>query len=413
MRFPRNTLAIADQGLASLGNFLTTIFLARALGSTEYGVFAILFGVAVLLNSIHSGLVVYPLSLTAAVSERRSVGTPVSTHMVLTLLLFPAEAAILVLSGAKFKQPAVLLAAGTALLLWQLQETTRRALLAQFLFKEVVWGDSVNYVGQFVAMLLLWTIQRLTIVNAFWAIALTSLVAGLIQIVQVRAVVPSLKDIKLSLDKALRLGKWPILTNFILLGQSVQAYVWLLGIFSGAQEAGSFQALVNLLASSHPVLFSMPTLIIPAAARARVQGGISLSWKASLKHAKQFGIMVLSYYCCIILFARAGLSWLYGPHSPYVSLYSDVKYIAFAYTFIYISQFTASFLLAIERPQIDVFANMCSLVVGTLLLISIFHIQPLFAAAVALLGSSACRALILLGSSIRLGAFRTREAMKI
>src|SRR5688572_9463173 len=59
----RGTWALADQATVSLGNFITSLVLANAVAPAEYGVFVLLFGVVMILNSLHGSVIVYPLSL--------------------------------------------------------------------------------------------------------------------------------------------------------------------------------------------------------------------------------------------------------------------------------------------------------------------------------------------------------------
>src|SRR5437588_80841 len=84
MSFRNNTLAIADQAVISLGNFATAVLLARILAPDDYGIFAMLFGVMLLLNSAHAGLVIYPLSLEAAVAERFNLARIVAGALIVT-----------------------------------------------------------------------------------------------------------------------------------------------------------------------------------------------------------------------------------------------------------------------------------------------------------------------------------------
>src|SRR4030095_3337931 len=64
--------AIADQGIVSLGNFLTTIILARALTPDAYGLWSVIFGLILFLNVFPSSLVNYPLSVRLAARDDSS-----------------------------------------------------------------------------------------------------------------------------------------------------------------------------------------------------------------------------------------------------------------------------------------------------------------------------------------------------
>src|ERR1700676_2920244 len=79
--------SLADQGSVSLGNFLTNIFLARALGSSDYGIFALVYGLLVLLNSFHACAVLYPLSIRGAASDIVGLHKYTRRSLLLTTLL--------------------------------------------------------------------------------------------------------------------------------------------------------------------------------------------------------------------------------------------------------------------------------------------------------------------------------------
>src|SRR5215213_7277739 len=123
--------ALADQAVISAGNFATNIILARHLAPAVYGAWWWVFNVILFLNSLHAALVSYPLTLRAAVEDDACLGGRARRSMSLTLLLTPLMAAGLVAVSARTGQWSVLPFALAALLMWQLQETLRRALMAR------------------------------------------------------------------------------------------------------------------------------------------------------------------------------------------------------------------------------------------------------------------------------------------
>ena len=77
--------AIADQGVVSLGNFLTTIILARALTPAAYGLWSVIFGLILFLNVFSASLINYPLSVRLAARDD-SAGHLVNAALTLTAL---------------------------------------------------------------------------------------------------------------------------------------------------------------------------------------------------------------------------------------------------------------------------------------------------------------------------------------
>src|SRR5262245_14286948 len=79
--------AIADQGVVSLGNFLTTIILARSLTPSDYGLWSVLFGLILMLNGLPASLITYPLSVRLAARDQSSGGQLVMASLILTAML--------------------------------------------------------------------------------------------------------------------------------------------------------------------------------------------------------------------------------------------------------------------------------------------------------------------------------------
>ncbi len=83
--------ALADQGVVSLGSFLTTIVLARRLPQLDYGIYITFVTTMLFFNGIHASVVTYPLSAKAAGAasddRRRYAGAALTLTIPLVLLL--------------------------------------------------------------------------------------------------------------------------------------------------------------------------------------------------------------------------------------------------------------------------------------------------------------------------------------
>ena len=78
-------LAVSDQGVISLGNFLTGILLARHLTQSEYGTFALIIGVVISANSLHSALIGQPLTVYGAKTDAKGVGLLATGSLLMTI----------------------------------------------------------------------------------------------------------------------------------------------------------------------------------------------------------------------------------------------------------------------------------------------------------------------------------------
>jgi len=359
--------AIADQGVVSFGNFLTTIILARAVSPEVYGVWTVIFGLILFLNGLHASLITYPLSVRLASRDDAEMGQLIVASLALTALLALPQALILVGASFLIGGPALALWAALGLLFWQLQETTRRALMARLAFRTTLFTDAISYLGQAGVLWLLARNGKLSPEVGFAVVALTCGVAAVVQVLLLRVRVRvrvtgalSLRDWARSFWKT---GHWVLGSNLVT-NFSIQAVPWALFLFRGPAEAAGFQAISNLLGVSHPIMLSLGNIVVPAAARAHVKDGLLAARRVALRHAAQGGLLLLPYVAALLIFPRHLLGLFYGSSSPYVVLDSALRLLTVLYAFHYFS-LTLKFLLnALERNRPQFVAELC----GSLLL---------------------------------------------
>jgi O-antigen/teichoic acid export membrane protein len=341
---------LADQSAVSLGNFLTQIVLAHSLPRSEYGIFALVFGILLVLYTCHSCLVTYPLSLEGAVAGKIELRKLASGSLILTLLLaIPCSAFVL---GATFvlRMSSLTWAALLAMVLWLVQEIFRRALMAHLRHRDAVWGDALSYLGQAAALWLLAHEHALTLERTFYVLALTSATAALLQWAQVGWAATSARNVKTLARKYWPVGQWVLLTGLNEAGLR-QVFPWALALLFGTSEAASFQSVINLLGVSHPILFSTNNLIIPAVAGAREKGGVGAAWRASIHYGLIGGAILVPYFSALLLWPRLSLSLVYGALSPYADLGKVLRLGVLAYAVAYCAVVVAAFLYGLGRSK--------------------------------------------------------------
>src|SRR5215472_8543000 len=264
--------ALADQGVVSLGCFLTNIVLARSLAPAQYGIWVLLFAVLVFLYGLHGPLVTYPLSIGSinTDSTRRVDGASAS---MLTVVLSLPFAIVVSVAAMWLHRTDVIPSAIAAMVVWYLQETARRELMALLRHRAAVLGDAVSYLGQAVTLYVLSRSGHLSLQMAFGTLAATSAIAGIIQFVQLGPISLSLRDACDWWRRSFRLSKWMVLANLssALIAQLV---LWFLHLRS-AGDVANYQAAANLAGATNPVMFGVGNLLLPAVAQARQQGAVS------------------------------------------------------------------------------------------------------------------------------------------
>ena len=141
--------ALTDQAVVSGGSFLSNIAIARLTSPDVYGRFALYLAGILFLNSLHSALVVYPLSIRISTETQPARQGSIVTS---SLLITSAACGILTIFTLPFLSflggvQVSVLSLG-AILAWQAQETCRRALMARLNFSAAYCGDFVSYPGQ-------------------------------------------------------------------------------------------------------------------------------------------------------------------------------------------------------------------------------------------------------------------------
>lgn len=339
-----------DQGVVSLGSFLLGLILARSLPPAEYGVYALVWSALLFLRGFHTSLVTYPLSVDWAKTEPGKLNALVGGSLALTIALGLPLMAGAAVAAVIVGRPGLVPWAMGALLAGHFQETTRRALMAGLRHRATVLGDSVSYLGQVAGLWAVASSRRLSVEAAFAAMALTSLVAGFIQLRQLGAPAFETRVLRALAARWWELGRWLLLATLLSVF-TIQVFPWTVGLVRGPAEAGQYQAAANLLGATHPVLFGLGNLLVPAVAQARVCGGLSASWRVARWYGLLGAVLLVPYLGVLWVWPGEVLRLVYGTGSPYMALETEVRLFALAYATIYIGQLAGSLLLGLEQSR--------------------------------------------------------------
>lgn len=361
--------SMVDQGVVSAGNFLTTILLARCLSQSEYGIYALIFAMMLLMNYLNSAVIAYGLSLHGAVGSEVELRSLTGGSLVLAaglaLILGLATGSVAAFFHAAFLAPWILL----ALLFWQLQETTRRALMCRLRFRDAVGGDALSYLGQTACIAFLFFAHRLTITSAFGAIAATSAAAILLQARQLRLTRPDFRGALRLLPKFWGTGRWALLVVFTqaFIGQSL---LWFLA-FRGIAEVASFQSILNLVRGTNPVMFAIGSVLLPTVASLQKNSG------EGLRVARRYGllgaVLLLPCYAAIFAFPGMVLRLFYGAGSPYVQSGTEVRVLVVGSALTYVTHILTMYYFGLSRSDVVFRSELvatATAVIGGLLLVT-------------------------------------------
>lgn len=359
--------SVTDQAAVSLGNFLTQIVLARHFGLREYGIFALIFSVLLFLNSFHAGLIIYPLTVRGAESDDSGLRSLTSSCLLFTAWLVVPESVVIVVAAWALHVGMLVPWIVAALILWQLQETLRRAFMAHLRHREAIVGDIVSYMGQALLLIVLARGPHLTLAAAFATIAASSLAGIVIQCYQLGLSSPAFRNSTALFKRITKSGRWVCLDNGIT-ALTLLAFPWILSAISGPAAAAPFQALVNILGVGHPVMWSVGNLIVPATAKARINGGVRTASMWAVKYGMEGAVLLVPYYGILMFWPKLALTAFYGNHSVYLELQLALRVFVVAYLFAYLAQVMAALLNGMEHSR-SVFLSQVMATVAALALV--------------------------------------------
>jgi O-antigen/teichoic acid export membrane protein len=356
---------IADQCVISLGNFLTTILMARALPPAEYGIFALIFGALIVLNTVHGALVVYPVIVSTArtgpISSRQIVTVALVAGVAVSLTLGAAGGLAALWTGrANFFLPAL-----AALVAWQFQETTRTGLVAHLRFREALGGDALSYLGQAASVWAMAHAHHATVNATLLITAGTSTLGAAVQMWQLR--LPGrfrLRGLQLLVGRSVRDGRW-LLGNRILGVGTGQGFAWALAYRFGPAAVGNFQALINLLAFSHPVLFGVYNAITAAVA-GRGHSGRSTLTHTVAPFCTALGFLLVPYFLILLIAPEGAMCFYYGSSSPHLGGAYLLRILVVGYVF-FLGIVVSSAILSGVSQTGSLFAAQCAATASTIL----------------------------------------------
>jgi hypothetical protein len=180
----------------------------------------------------------------------------------LTLILAPLLCLGLLVATSSAHRLTLLPLAAAALVLWQIQETLRRALMSQLRHAWAMPGDMISYLGQAAAVWTLHLLGRLTPETAFAAVGATSGLAALVQAAQIRFVPGGWSHVRTMAVGCWRLGRWLLLTNLLSVA-TIYLTPWSLQASFGAKEVARFCALSTIMGLTNPIFTGLGGLIVP------------------------------------------------------------------------------------------------------------------------------------------------------
>lgn len=380
-------LSIVDQGIVSLSNFLTGVFVARAVGVNEFGVYSLLYVSLMVLGGIQNALITGPIRVlgirTPEHIEKGYFHAQLKLQLLLSCVLSIGVGCV-ILFISPINRP-ILSVFLVSLFFFQLQEFSRITNLTKFALWRLLFLDLLTHGLRLLALGLLSTYMALTAINTFWIIALTCAIGFMFNSMFQKRTQQTLPLGEVATENW-KYGRW-ILFEAIIFTISTQAYVYMMALWVDTQSAGALNAIVSLLNVVNIFQLGIMSFAIPRARLKLITYGYN-AWKRWLL---QVGLVLMIgtviSMAFVAIFAKPLLMNLY---TPFFGTYAYlIPLLAVSYVLAAANTVLNAAFLTAQLPRVGFIAKLASGVLTLFLAYPIINRWGISGAVMGLVGTAA------------------------
>jgi O-antigen/teichoic acid export membrane protein len=357
-------LALLDFGLYSGSNFLLGILLARWMAPEQYGAYALVFSIFILVTFLYQALLLEPLSVFSGTTYSKNLRGYLNSNF---WLHWGVSAVICLVMGGTavaaklwWHSPASAMAfagmtAATPFIL--IHALGRRSFYLKLSPGPAAFGSSFYCVLVVSGSYLIFRLGWLSAFSASLVMGFAALVGGVIMVFQLNAKLePATSEMRLqdTWKKHWNYGKWALGTCIV---GWIPTYVYipLVGKFSGLAVTAELRALMNLGGPVLQTYAALSMLFLPYAARVQGESGRHGSLALTRKLTALFVAGAIAYWMVLIPLRRPLFALLYA--GKYMDASSLLPLFA-AETIIWSAALGPAIVLrAMEYPRSLFFAN--------------------------------------------------------
>lgn len=366
----RSIWGLGDQLLISAANFLTMALVIKALpDAAAFGTFSLVYSALLFANIIQFSLITQPHNVLATSRHgddyRRFTAASALLQILLAVGLTLIYGAAAIGSAAMhYSVTPLLIALVPSIIAWQLQEFIRRVLYTEGRLGDAFVNDIISYGGQILVVAVLYYRHQLTGPSAMYALAITSAMAIMLGVWQLRSSVCRHID-RMAITETWHFGKWLLGSEVLGWCTSMYLYLYLLALLVGTQATGILRASQILYGPARVFSFFLQMILPIQFARTLAKHGETAMHKQIVKG---FGLVaaLLGPYCLLLaIFPRMVLSISCKPE---YAQYPGVLTLFSIYAMINYSTLVIVAALTARRQTRDVFlGNVCGSIVAAAL----------------------------------------------
>jgi len=279
-RYRHLNLALADQSMVSVCNFLTLIVLARYLGLADFGRYALAWSVILFSSSLHGTVVVAPMTSIApkqrAEDQAAYYGAVVMQHAVVAAFGF-----VLIAGGAlivdkifpSWQSAQLALPLACTFLAESTHVLLRRYFFTTGHIARAFTTDAIRYVGQLLALIVFVQFAKLDVRAALWIMFAAAAIGVALCVWQIERLRWDRAILRATTVRHWHFSKWLTL-GAIMSWTSGNAFIVAAGALLGVSAVGGVRATQTLLGPVHVVLLGLENIAPIRAARAYHEAGV-------------------------------------------------------------------------------------------------------------------------------------------
>ena len=335
----REIWALSDQALVSGANFGTNLLLARCLGVSGFGVYALCWTVVLLMSGLQMAVIVSPMMSVGpkqTPKERPSYFGSVTLHefafaaLCATLLYFLTVACAWWFPSWRATSLALPLSVTTGAYL--LQDFARRYFFTLRSSRLALLCDAFSYLPQ---LPLLWWFgwrQQLTTARALWIIGLTSALSFLLSVAFRQPMQFGYRSTIAVARRHWTMVRWLVPSAFLQWASQNLILVFA-PIFYGAAAAGALRACQNVVAVAHIWFLGLENVVPPEASRHFHEHGVEGLLRYVFKVLRNWGSLTLVFMLLVSVAPSMWMNLLYGRQ------YTGFGYVLRLYCLLYLITF--------------------------------------------------------------------------
>jgi O-antigen/teichoic acid export membrane protein len=399
----RGFIALCDQGVMSVTNFVTAMIIGRVCGKAELGIYTLAWSLLSIVNGISATVITTPcivLSPQFAPARRRRYLASLFVHQALLAAIFTAGTAAVVgltawggwISGDLSRATSTVAA---IIFFTSLREFVRSVCFAEL---RTHWAFAVDVIAcafQLTGMALLFYSQALTVSRTFLLLGIGCAVASAIWLVlNHKRFRFNARLVSLDLKKNWAFAKW-VLGSAVAWQVATYLYPWMLTAFHGTAATGDWAACAAIVAAGNPIFLGLNNYVAPKIANVYAESGLLDMNRYIQRSSLIFAVLLLPLVVLLAAFGSTMVTGIYGKSYTGATLV-----IVFLSSNMLVNSLTNPFaqgLFNLKHAKADMLVNIVSVALLFTIGIPIVRAYAATGAAFALLASSTIVAIIKIG----------------